>query len=185
MHLSEAAGRRFRRPAFIKAGKLAVAGCVAVIIGFGLFPLHVLKIDALRKNKTVLVRAIRPDESLTIGFIHSVEHCPVRDHFTVDRQYRLVLVRTTFASSNTGLPYYVRPGETFTNEGTQFSIGNRHIVFSSVDLWVDQKYDNVLLFEGEEELKLPSLAGDTLLRVGTTQIAAARYLFLKATTLFR
>jgi hypothetical protein len=184
MRLSEAAGRRKRRPAFIKAGRIAIAGCVAVIIGFGFFPLHVLKIDALRENKTVLIRAIRPDDCLTIGFIHSVEHCPVRDHFTVDRAYRLVLVRTTFASSNTGLPYYVKPGETFVNEGTQFSIGNRHIVFSSMDLWVDRKYDNVLLFGNEAELKLPSLAGDTLLRISTEEITAAHYLFLKARTLF-
>jgi hypothetical protein len=185
MRLSEATGRRsWRRPAFMKAGKIAITGLVVAILGCGFFPLHVLKIDALRKNETVLVRLIRPDDRLTIGFIHSVEHCPVRDHFTIDRTYRLVLRETTFASSNTGLPYYCQPGETFINEGTQFRIGNRHIVFSSMDLWVDRKYDNVILFGNEKELQLPSLAGDTLLRVSTAEITAARYLLLKAKTLF-
>ena len=185
MPLSEAAGRREeRRPAFMKTGKIAIAGLVAAIFACGFYPLHVLKIDALRKDKTVLVRLIRPDDRLTIGFIHSVEHCPVRDYFTIDRAYRMVLRETTFASLNTGLPYYCRPGETFTNEGTQFRLGNRHIVFSSIDLWVDRKYDNVLLFRSEKELQLPSLAGNTLLRVSTTEITAAHYLFLKAKTLF-
>ena len=185
MRFLESAGRREeRRPVFMKAGKIAIAGLVVALLGCGFFPLHVLKIDALRKDKTVLVRLIRPDDRLTIGFIHSVEHCPVRDHFTIDRAYRLVLRETTFASSNTGLPYYCRPGETFANEGTQFRISNRHIVFSSIDLWVNQKYDNVLLFGNENELQLPSLAGDTLLRVGITEITAAHYLFLKAKTLF-
>jgi hypothetical protein len=42
----------------------------------------------------------------------------------------------------------------------------------------------VLLFGNEAELQLPSLAGDTLLRVSTEKITAAHYLFLKAKTLF-
>jgi hypothetical protein len=179
------AGRRKEwRPAFMKAGKIAIAGLVVAILGCGFYPLHILKIDALRKNETVYVRIVRPDDRLAIGFVHSVEHCPVRDHFTIDREYRLVLRETTFASSNTGLPYYVRPGETFANEGTQFRIGNRHIIFSSIDLWVNRKYDNVLLFGNGGELQLPSLAGDTLLRVSTAEITAAHVLFLKARTLF-
>jgi len=185
MRFSESAGRREeRRPAFMKAGKIAIAGLVVAILGCGLFPVHVLKIDALRKNETVYVHVVRPDDRLALGFVHSVEHCPVRDFFAIDRAYRLVLRETTFASLNTGLPYYCRPGETFANEGTQFRISNRHIVFSSIDLWVDRKYDNVLLFGNEAELQLPLLAGDTLLRVGTAEITAAHYLFLKAKTLF-
>jgi hypothetical protein len=169
----------------MKAKTIAIAGLIVAILGCGFFPLHVLKIDAIRENETVHARLVRPDDRLTIGFIHSVEHCPVRDYFTIDRAYRLVLRETTFASSNTGLPYYCRPGETFANEGTQFRIGNRHIVFSSIDLWVDRKYDNVLLFGNEEAMQLPSLAGNTLLRVSTAEITAARYLFLKVKTLFR
>jgi hypothetical protein len=185
MRLSEAAGRREeRRPAFMKARKIVVAGLIVAIIGSGLLPLHVLRIDALRKNETVYMRVIRPDDRLIIGFIHSVEHCPVRDFFTIDREYRLVLRETTFASSNTGLPYSVGPGETFSNEGTQFRISNRYIVFSSIDLWVDRKYDNVLLFGNEAALQLPSLAGNTLLRVSIAKITAAHYLFLKAKILF-
>jgi len=168
----------------MKAGKIICAGLIVAILGCGFYPLHILKIDALRKNETVFVRLVQPDDRLTIGFIHSVEHCPVRDYFTIDRASRLVLRETTFASSNTGLPYTCGPGETFTNEGTQFRLGNRHIVFSSIDLWVDRKYDNVLLFRNEKELQLPSLAGNTLLRVSTTEITAAHYLFLKAKTLF-
>ncbi len=186
MHWSEAAGRREeRRPAFMKAGKIALTGLIAAILGCGFYPLHVLKIDALRKNETVYVRVVRPDDRLAIGFVHSVEHCPVRDFFMIDRTYRLVLRETTFASLNTGLPYTCGPGETFANEGTQFRLSNRHIVFTMIDLWVDRKYDNVLLFGNEAELQLPSLAGDTLLRVSTEKITAAHYLFLKAKTLFR
>ena len=169
----------------MKTGKIVIAGLIVVLLGCGFYPLHALRIDALRKNETVYVRLIRPDDRLTIGFIHSVEHCPVRDYFVIDRDYRLVLRETTFASSNTGLPYACGPGEIFTNEGTQFRISNRHIVFSSIDLWVNRKYDNVLLFGSEAELQLPSLAGDTLLRVSTAEIAAARYLLLKVKTLFR
>lgn len=185
MSRSETAGRREeRRPAFMKARGIVIAGLAVVILGCGFYPLHVLKIDALRDGRTVYARLVRTDDRLTLGFIHSVEHCPVRDHFSIDRTYRLVLRETTFASSNTGLPYSCGPGETFANEGTQFRIGNRHIVFASIDLWVDRKYDNVLRFGNEAELQLPRLAGNTLLRVSTEKITAAHYLFLKAKTLF-
>ena len=175
----EAAGRPSGRSAFMKTGKIAMAGLVVVILGCGFYPLHILKIDALREEKTVYARLIRPDDRLTSGFIHSVEHCPVRDHFTIDRTYCLVLRETTFASSNTGLPFSCGPNETLVNEGNQFRLGNRHIVFSSIDLWVDKKYDNILLLGNEEELQLPSLAGNTLLRLSTTEITLAHYLFTK------
>jgi hypothetical protein len=170
---------------FMNARKIAIAGLVVAVIGCGLFPLHVLKIEALRKNKTVHVRLVRPDDRLAIGYVHSVEHCPIRDFFTIDREYRLVLRETTFASSNTGLPFSRGPNETLVNEGKQFRLGNRHIVFSSIDQWVDRKYDNVILFGNGEKMQLPSLAGNTLLRVSVAKIAAVRYLFLKAMTLFR
>jgi hypothetical protein len=181
----DAAGRCEQwRPAFINAKAITVAGLIVAFIGCGFFPLHVLKIDALRKNETVYMRVVRPDDRLALGFIHSVEHCPVRDYFSIDGSYRLVLRETTFASSNTGLPYSRGPNETLVNEGNQFRLGNRHILFSSIDLWVDQKYDNVLFFGKEEKLKLPSLAGNTLLRVSTAEIAAVRYLLYRAKNCF-
>ncbi len=181
MRLSETAGRRRRRPALARIRRLVVAGLAAAIIGYGLlFPLHILKIEALRERRTVHARLVRPDDRLALGFIHSVEHCPVRDHFTIDGAYRLVLRETTFASSNTGLPYRCGPGETFANEGTQFRIGNRRIFLQEIDLWVNEKYGNFIRFKGEEELQLSGLAGNTLLRVSVVKAAAARYLFWKA-----
>ncbi len=170
----------------MNARKITIAGlAAAVLLGIGFFPLHVLKIEAPRENKTVHIRLIRPDDRLAIGFIHSVEHCPVRDYFSIDGAYRLVLRETTFASSNTGLPYDRGPNETLVNEVTQFRLGNRHIVFTTIDLWVNRKYDNMIRFGNEKELPLPSLAGDTLLRVRTVKITAARYLFWRIESLFR
>lgn len=180
----EAAGRRSGRPAFMKSRKILITGLILVVLGSGLWPLHVLKIEALREERTVHVRVVRPGDRLTIGFIHSVEKCPIRDYFMIDGTYRMVLRETTFASSNTGLPYSLGPNETLVNEGTQFRIGNRRIFLQTIDLWVNEKYGNSIRFNDEEELRLYGLAGNTLLRVSVVKAAVARYLFWKAGSLF-
>jgi len=170
----------------MKSRKILIAGLILVALGVGggWWPLHVLKIEAIREERTVHVRAVHPGDRLTIGFVHSVEKCPVQDHFMIDGTYRMVLRETTFASSNTGLPYSLGPNETLVNEGTQFRIGNRRIFLQAIDLWVHDKYGNFIRFKDEEELRLSGLAGNTLLRVSVVKAAAARYLFWKAGSLF-
>ena len=167
------------------AKKIVIVGLIALaVIGCGILPVNVLRIDAVREKKTVHVRLIEPSERVTIGFIHSVEHCPVQDSFTIDRACRLVLRETTFASSNNGLPYRCSKDEIFINDGKQFRIDNRNIIFPLIDLWVDRKYDNTIQFGDQECLPLPSLAGNTLLRVSTAEVMAVHYLVLMTESLF-
>jgi len=116
-----------RRPAFMKAGKIAIAGLIAASSG-SVFPATCPEDRRLRKNGTVYVRVVRPDDRPgTSGSFTRSSIVPSGIFSRSTRTYRLVLRETTFASSNTGLPYYCRPGETFANEGTQFRISNRHI----------------------------------------------------------
>jgi len=45
---------------------------------------------------------------------------------------------------------------------------------------VNKKYDNILTLEDGETLKLPSLAGDVLLRITVERLPLASLLYLKA-----
>jgi len=82
----------------------------ALVLVAGLFPVHVLQIEAPRKDSVVFVRFIQPGDRFSLMYRHSVELCRVWDYFRIDGQYRLVLDETVFGSSNTGLPPSPCPG---------------------------------------------------------------------------
>ncbi|MRR38449.1 hypothetical protein EG829_28135, partial [bacterium] len=68
----------------MKKGIIQVIAAVALIAALGLFPVHVLQIDALREGSPVFVRIVRPGSEFALGYIHSVELSPVWDYFRVD-----------------------------------------------------------------------------------------------------
>jgi hypothetical protein len=118
---------------------------------------------------------------------HSVELCPVWDHFRVDGEYRLILDETVFASSNTGLPAVLGKNERFARDGAAFRISNMQRILPAIEIWVDRSYDNVLEIGGQQ-VSLPGLAGDTLLRLRIRKAFLAEwayhetYSFLKSLT---
>jgi len=144
-----------------------------------LAPLHVFSIETPRNGKLLYLRTVRPGDRFTLSFIHSVEHCPVRDHIRIDSGYRMVTYATEFWSSRTGLPYAPFGGETFTAEGDHFRIGNMNRVIPEIYQWVDKRYVNRLVFGDGKEIALPDLAGDTLLKMSVIRIRLAQYAGMK------
>ncbi|MBN2569203.1 MAG: DUF1850 domain-containing protein [Deltaproteobacteria bacterium] len=148
-----------------------------VIVPISLVPVHVFQIEALREGIILHLERVTPGFRFSLGFMHSVERCPVWDHMKVDDDYNMVTYATEFWSSRTGLPYAAFGNETFRAEGDHFIIENMHRIIPSVDQWVNTKYDNSLRFEDGREIKLPSLAGDTLLRITIERIRLGYYLY--------
>ena len=153
---------------------------IAVLFFFSLIPCHVLKIEAARKNKTVFVHIVQPDYRFSTSYIHSVELCPVREYFKIDRNFSAVLYETTFSSCNTGLPTTLSGDEKLHTDGDHLRISNMHRILPELNLWVNEKYGNTLTLGDGEILKLPSLAGDTLLRVTVERLTFLEFLYLKA-----
>ena len=117
----------------------------------------------------MFVRSLQPGDRFSLMYRHSVELCQVWDYFRIDGEYRLVLDETVFGSSNTGLPSVLGAGERFTR-------GERHPAFPTcggslpaIEIWVNRSYDNTLEF-GNRKIRLPELAGDTLLRLHIRKI---------------
>jgi len=135
----------------------------------GLFPVHVLQIEDPRKAKVVFVRSLQPGDRFSLMYRHSVELCRVWDYLRIDGQYRLVLDETVFGSSNTGLPSVLGDGERFTRGATASRISNMRRILPAVEIWVNRSYDNTLEF-GNRKIRLPELAGDTLLRLHIRKI---------------
>jgi len=148
---------------------------------FSLFlPCHVLRIEAAREHQTVFIHRIRPDDTFSTTYIHSVERSPVREYFRVDRDFRIVLYETHFSSCNTGLPTTLSGDEKLYNDGDHLRISHMNRVVPELDLWVNEKYDNRLQLGEDTILHLPALAGDTLLRVTIEKVPVFKFIYLKA-----
>lgn len=141
----------------------------ALVLLAGLFPVHVLQIEELRKERVVFVRSLQPGDRFSLMYRHSVELCQVWDYFRIDGQYRLILDETVFGSSNTGLPSVLGVGERFTRGEKTSRISNMQRIIPALEIWVKRSYDNTLEFDNRK-IRLPDLAGDTLLRLRIRKI---------------
>jgi hypothetical protein len=149
-----------------------------------LISLHVLQIKALREDKVVFMQIVHPNDRFEAGYIHSVERCPVGEFFRIDETFRIILYETTFASSNTGLPSAASGNETFHNEGDFFRISNMERVLPELLLWVHKDYENTLKIGNSPTVRLPSLAGNTLLQVLIKKMTLFEYAYLKGKICF-
>jgi hypothetical protein len=140
-----------------------------LVLVAGLFPVHVLQIEDPRKDKVVFVRSLQPGDRFSLMYRHSVELCRVWDYFRIDGQYRIILEETVFPSSNTGLPSLLGVGERFARGEKASRISNMQRILPAIEIWVKRSYDNTLEF-GNRKIRLPELAGDTLLRLHIRKI---------------
>jgi len=170
--------RLMRCPVFMQPKWALWVGICIGLICF-LIPVHVLEITALREGKTVFIRTVHPGEKLSTMYIHSVEKSPVWEFFTIDENYQIVLNETIFSSCNTGLPYAAIGDEAFYCDGDHFRISNMTRVLPELCLWVHKRYRNTLEINDSTVLNLPSLAGNTLLRVMVRKITLLRFTYVK------
>jgi len=162
--------------------KIPTILAAALAAAFGLIPLHVLEVDAIKEEKPVLVRAVRAGDEFSLGYIHSVELSPVRDYFRIDESYRIVLYESTFRSLNTGLPSTLTGDERLIREGDHLRVSGMNRSLSFIELRVHEKTDNTLVVGGIESFKLHTLTGGTLLRISVRKIPLWNYLYLGAKT---
>lgn len=107
----------------------------AFVLAAGLFPVHVLQIEAPRKDSVVFVRSIQPGDRFSLMYRHSVELCRVWDYLRIDEAYRIILDETVFGSSNTGLPSVLGDGERFTRGAAASRISNMRRILPAVEIW--------------------------------------------------
>ena len=163
---------RLHRPVMMKKGLLYLLP--ALVLLAVLWPVHVLVVEDARSRAVVWCRLLEPGDRFALMYRHSVELCHVWDHFQIDGEYGLVLDETDFPSSNTGLPAVLGDGERLSRGESWFRISNMRRVLPAVEVWVDRRYDNTLMF-GAQKIDLPELAGITLLRLQTKNIILAEF----------
>jgi hypothetical protein len=156
---------------------------VFFVLVAGLFQVRVLQIEELRKERVLWVSSLQPGDRFSLMYRHSVELCQVWDYFRIDGKYRIILDETVFGSSNTGLPSVLGAGERFTRGEKASRISNMQRILPSIEIWVKRSYDNTLEF-GNRKIRLPELAGDTLLRLHIRKITLFELAFNKMHSYF-
>lgn len=159
----------------MRRNRLLLWGVAAWIAAAGALPVPVLQIAAVAKGEVVFSTFVGKHERFSLSFVHSVERSPVQDFFLIDEAYRLTLVETLFQSSNAGLPYAPSGEERFQRTPEGFRLTNMHRVLPAIELWVHEAYDNTLRIAGRE-VRLPSLAGNALLRLSIERVPLAAHL---------
>ena len=169
---------RLRWPVTMKTGLLLALALMVLV-----WPVHVFVVEDARSGTVVWRRLIQPGDRFVLMYRHSVELCHVWDHFQIDGKYGLVLYETVFPSSNTGLPAVLGDGERIVRGENGFRISNMRRVLPAVEIWVDRRYDNTLIF-GAQKVNLPELAGNNLLRLQTRNAILAEFACYKLHSFF-
>ena len=155
-------------------GVLRLTLLVVLVIAALSVPVHVLDVRGVKEDRALVVRRVVPGDAFSLGFIHSVEKTPVRDFYSIDASYRMVQRETVFSSCNTGLPVALAGREKLLREGNHFRVTGMERVFPEILLWVDEPYDNTLIFDDDGVVRLASPgAGARLLRVAVKRMTAA------------
>lgn len=150
----------------------------AVLMGFGLWPLHALGLRDVKDNRWFWLVTADPGDTFTIRYQHSVYQRPVWDIYFIDSRHRMILEETVFPAYGYGLPFATAKDQVFrVRADGNFSISNikRHI--PSLHLRVQRQYDNILTFNGKTTLNLSSSVGDGVIEVKIHAFNRIQYLY--------
>lgn len=136
---------------------------ILVLMCAGPAPPRVLEITDAKNGDQILRTHIWPGDDFSLEYVHSVQRSRVKDTFTIDRRYRIVLVETTFSDHGAGLPYKSHQGGTFSilNDG-KFYISGMNVVLPEILLRTGMEYDNAFQSENRR-INLSQRCGDALL----------------------
>ena len=168
-----------KKTVFRRRWIIAIGLVTLLAIALGAWPLHVFLIDDMQQSRAVFLQPVRPGHQLSIGFLHSVEHCRVWDHLVIGPHFEMVVRATEFAESRTGLPYAAFGDEIFERRGDHFQIRNMQRRVPEIYQWVDARYENTLRINGGEDIRLANLAGNTLLHMRIVGMPVAQWGWLK------
>lgn len=143
-------GRARRRTALAIAAAAGLVGALAIAAR----PVLVLEIGAPGADAAHIRRTVRPGETLTYRFIHSVSQTPVTEEWAVvsgPEGPALRLRTTTYQATGAGLPSAPdEPGATFEATAAGFTIrGLDRPIGLPLDLRVTPAARNALLLAGE------------------------------------
>jgi hypothetical protein len=151
---------------------------IAGIFGLGLFVfLYPVWVLSLAENDRVIFWSrVKPGDTFQLAYLHSIALSDVKDFFSIDADYRIVLTETRFQGQGTGLPSNLAQGEQLHREGDWFQITGMHRVIPSISWRVQSQWRNRFRFGNDSESDLSSKIGDALVHIRVQKMNVASYL---------
>ena len=100
--------------------------------------------------------------------MHSVEKTEWRETYAVDREGKIVLTASDFASAGAGLPDRVGPGETFRAHGGRMRIEGRCLPIQELRVRLSEVSHHVLRI-GNRNIDLNALFGECVVSIRVEQ----------------
>jgi len=132
-------------------------------------------------HETLSLRVVKPGDTFSLGYRHSVARSDVWDHFRIDSAYRMVLTETQFQGQGAGLPGGEAKQEKLVRDGRWFRLTGMERVVPVLFWRVDAKWNNRLRFKDEKEQNLSARAGNSLVRIQVRKINSWEWLAYRLT----
>jgi hypothetical protein len=157
---------------------------IAGISGIGLFVfLYPVWVLSLAENDRVIFGSrVMPGDTFQLAYLHSIALSDVRDFFSIDADYRIVLTETRFQGQGTGLPYSPNPGERLSREGDWFRITGMRRLVPAIAWRVQSEWRNRFRFGDHAEANLSAGIGDAVIHIQVQKMNLASYLRIRLQT---
>lgn len=142
-----------------------------------------LSIVVKTESGTCLTLPVKPGETFSLRFIHSVHKTPVWENFIVKDTDTLLLTSTEYQSYGVGMPSLPSEG-VFTQLGDRFSLSNLNRQFRQIPVRVGPEAQLTLVYHEQEYPVYEYFAPGTLVTIGA-EYDYSWFIFRNFTTVMR
>jgi len=112
-----------------------------------------LSVKNADNGKTILSHKVKPGDTFTVSYIHSVNKSKVLDSFTITNNYIIMLTATSFSAYGAGIPE-PEEGQTLSIRDDRIEISNINRYVDPYRLFVGTTADHTIIFNDEETVHL-------------------------------
>ncbi len=161
----------------LKARTRYALGAIIFILILALIPVHTLEVKEARKGEWLLWARVKPGDTFSLKYIHSVERIPVTGYFAVDGQYWIVVKETAFSSYGAGLPI-LKKTDDYIITGKEFRQRNINMRMKELTFFVHSFTEPILTFKGTEVPLSKRVREGGLIRIQVTKTSLLRYILI-------
>lgn len=161
----------------LKAQTRFALGAIIFILILALIPVHTLEVKEATGGKILLSARVKPGDTFSLKYIHSVERIPVTGYFAVDGQYWIVVEETAFSSYGAGLPI-LKKTDDYIITGKEFRQRNINMRMKDFTFFVHSFTEPILNFKGIQVLLSKRVREGGLIRVQITKTSLLKYILI-------
>lgn len=156
--------------------RFALGGIIFILI-LAFIPVRTLEVQEARGGKSLLSARVKPGDTFSLRYIHSVERIPVTGYFVVDREYWIVVKETAFSSYGAGLPI-LKKTDDYIITREEFRQRNINMRMKEFTFFIHSFTEPLLTFKGIEVPLSKRIREGGLIRIQVTKTSLLRYILI-------